>query len=177
MSHDNCVGFSSEYIFLFSLFILFLFIIIIIISLIGSDGPPYSCSNGQILRQIKTFYLELSFQTTSVLRQVRTFFLEFSYEIISVQSCYEHWWSSFDNPASNYMFDVNNRNTRTRCETCSKFTIKIPERRHCSTVSIVNFEQVNAGWEMKNWSWLVTSFFNFSGLVTVGFLSVKSSWV
>ena len=75
------------------------------------------------------------------------------------------------------MFDVNNRNTRTRCETCSKFTIKIPERRHCSTVSIVNFEQVNAGWEMKNWSWLVTSFFNFSGLVTVGFLSVKSSWV
>ena len=89
MSHDNCVGFSSEYIFLFSFFILFLFIIIIIIiiiiiSLIGSDGPPYSCSNGQILRQIKTFYLELSFQTTSVLRQVRTFFLEFSSEIISV---------------------------------------------------------------------------------------------
>ena len=84
MSHDNCVGFSSEYIFLFSLFILFLFIIIIIISLIGSDGPPYSCSNGQILRQIKTFYLQLSFQTTSVLMQVRTFFLEFSSEIISV---------------------------------------------------------------------------------------------
>ena len=83
MSHDNCVGFSSEYIFLFSFFILFLFIIIII-SLIGSDGPPYSCSNGQILRQIKTFYLELSFQTTSGLRQVRTFFLEFSSEIISV---------------------------------------------------------------------------------------------
>ena len=85
MSHDNCVGFSSEYIFLFSFFILFLFIIIIIIiSLIGSDGPPYSCSNGQILRQIKTFYLQLSFQTTSVLMQVRTFFLEFSSEIISV---------------------------------------------------------------------------------------------
>ena len=81
MSHDNCVGFSSEYIFLFSFFI---FIIIIIISLIGSDGPPYSCSNGQILRQIKTFYLQLSFQTTSVLMQVRTFFLEFSSEIISV---------------------------------------------------------------------------------------------
>ena len=32
-------------------------------------------------------------------------------------------------PAGNYMFKVNNRNTRTRCEICSKLTIKIPERR------------------------------------------------
>ena len=28
------------------------------------------------------------------------------------------------------MFKVNNRNTRTRCEICSKLTIKTPERRH-----------------------------------------------
>ena len=34
------------------------------------------------------------------------------------------------NPAGNYMFKVNNGNTRTRCEICSKLTIKIPERRH-----------------------------------------------
>ena len=26
-------------------------------------------------------------------------------------------------PAGNYMFKVNNRNTRTRCEICSKLTI------------------------------------------------------
>ena len=32
-------------------------------------------------------------------------------------------------PAGNYMFKVNNRNTRTRCEICSKLTIKTPERR------------------------------------------------
>ena len=31
-------------------------------------------------------------------------------------------------PAGNYMFNVNNRNTRTRFEICSKLTIKIPER-------------------------------------------------
>ena len=31
--------------------------------------------------------------------------------------------------AGNYMFKVNNRNTRTRYEICSKLTIKIPERR------------------------------------------------
>ena len=50
------------------------------------------------------------------------------------------------------------------CEVCSKLTIKPPKRGHwrrfcsfidkfehishlCSSVSIVNFEQVNAGWE------------------------------
>ena len=32
-------------------------------------------------------------------------------------------------PAGNYMFKVNNRNTRTRCEIYSKLTIKTPERR------------------------------------------------
>ena len=30
-------------------------------------------------------------------------------------------------PADNYMFKVNNRNTRTRCEISSKLTIKTPE--------------------------------------------------
>ena len=29
-------------------------------------------------------------------------------------------------PAGNYMFKVNNRNTITKCEICSKFTIKTP---------------------------------------------------
>ena len=33
-------------------------------------------------------------------------------------------------PAGNYMFKVNKRNTRTRCETCLKLTIKTPEQRH-----------------------------------------------
>ena len=31
-------------------------------------------------------------------------------------------------PAGNYMFKVNNRNTRARCETFVKLTIKAPER-------------------------------------------------
>ena len=45
-------------------------------------------------------------------------------------------------PAGNYMFRVNNRNTRTMCEICSKLIIKAPERRcwHRSGVFIVNFE-------------------------------------
>ena len=30
-------------------------------------------------------------------------------------------------PVGNYMFKVKNRNPRTRCEICSKLTIKTPE--------------------------------------------------
>ena len=71
---------------------------------------------------------------------------------------YKHHW----NPAGIYLLKVNNRNTRTRCEICSKLTIKIPERRQwrlsgvfifnfehvsCSSASIVNFEHLVVGWE------------------------------
>ena len=61
------------------------------------------------------------------------------------------------------MFNVNNKNHRTSCKICSKLTIKTPDLRHwsrsgafivnfkthftpCSSVFIVNFVQVNAGW-------------------------------
>ena len=49
------------------------------------------------------------------------------------------------NPAGNYMFKVSNRNTRTRCEICSKLTVKTPERCHCrrSGFFIVNFEYIS----------------------------------
>ena len=33
------------------------------------------------------------------------------------------------NPAGNYMFKVNTRNTRARCEICSESTTKIPKRQ------------------------------------------------
>ena len=41
--------------------------------------------------------------------------------------------------ANIYLFKVNNRSTRKRCETCSRLTIKTPERCR-SGVFIVNFE-------------------------------------
>ena len=47
-----------------------------------------------------------------------------------------------NNSAGNYIFKVSNRNTRTKHEICSKLTVKTPE------VSIINFEQVNTGWEI-----------------------------
>ena len=51
----------------------------------------------------------------------------------------------YDNPAGNNLFKVNNGNTRTRCEICSKLKIKTPERRHWgrSGVFIVNFEYIS----------------------------------
>ena len=43
------------------------------------------------------------------------------------------------------MFKINNTNTRTRYEICSKLTIKIPERRQWgrSGIFIVNFEHIS----------------------------------
>ena len=48
-------------------------------------------------------------------------------------------------PVGIYPLKVNNRNTRTRCETCSKLTIKTPEQRqwHPSGVFIANFEHIS----------------------------------
>ena len=48
-------------------------------------------------------------------------------------------------PANIYLFKVNNRNTRKKCEICSKLTIKTPERRQwcCSGVFIVNLEYIS----------------------------------
>ena len=47
-------------------------------------------------------------------------------------------------PAGIYLFKVNNRNTRTRCEICSELTINTPERRQRrSGVFIVNFEHIS----------------------------------
>ena len=49
-----------------------------------------------------------------------------------------------NNPANTYLFKFNNRNTKMRCEICSKLTIKKSERRQWSRsgVFIVNFEDI-----------------------------------
>ena len=36
----------------------------------------------------------------------------------------------YADPADIYLLNVNNKNTRTRCEICSMLTMKTPERRH-----------------------------------------------
>ena len=44
-------------------------------------------------------------------------------------------------PANIYLFKVNNRKNRKRCEICSKLIIKTPEQRHSGF--IVNFEGIS----------------------------------
>ena len=82
------------------------------------------------------------------------------------------WWQTFNGISLQkisfyrtniYLFKVNNRNTRKRCNTCSKLTTKTAERRqwprssafivnfeHIShlflLLSIVDFQQVNVSW-------------------------------
>ena len=54
-------------------------------------------------------------------------------------------WEKLKNiPVGIYLLKVNNRNTNTRCEICSKLTIKTPERHHWrrSGDFIVNFEHL-----------------------------------
>ena len=58
--------------------------------------------------------------------------------------------------AGNDMLKVNNKNTRRRCEICLKLTAKT-YFTPCSSVFIVNFEQVIAGWVGT------TSFYQFLG--------------
>ena len=60
----------------------------------------------------------------------------------SFDSCVK---SCTSQPAKSYLIKVSNKNTRTRCEICSKLTIKIAERHHwrrCA-VFMVNFEHIS----------------------------------
>ena len=58
-------------------------------------------------------------------------------QILNVSTLHANCWCQ-------YMFKVSNRNTRARCEICSKLTMKTPERHHWrrSGVFIVNFEHI-----------------------------------
>ena len=48
-------------------------------------------------------------------------------------------------PSNIYLFKCNNRNTRKKCEKCSKLTIKTPEEcLHCSGALIVNAEHISS---------------------------------
>ena len=62
--------------------------------------------------------------------------------IAALISVFNRFWGG-RSPANIYLFKFNNRNTRKKCEMCSKLTIKTPERHHWrSGVSIVNFERI-----------------------------------
>ena len=63
----------------------------------------------------------------------------------TVKSLVKHKVFTLDYPVGIYMFKVKNRNTRKRCEVCSRLTIKTPERHHRrrSVVVIANFKHIS----------------------------------
>ena len=55
-------------------------------------------------------------------------------------------------PADIYMLEVNSRNTRKRCEICSKLTAKIPERRQWLKASKCRLGIDNQHHKWRSWS-------------------------
>ena len=55
--------------------------------------------------------------------------ISFSFSFILCKELYNYFETCFGRPfpADIYLLKVKNKNTKTRCEICSKLTIKIPE--------------------------------------------------
>ena len=67
---------------------------------------------------------------------------DFCFEIIGMSLSNKYPWDNLSendklaHPASIYFFKVNNRNARKKGQTCSKSTIKTPERCHCRSFGV-----------------------------------------
>ena len=63
--------------------------------------------------------------------------------IVELQNLRKLCWGNY--PVGNCMFEVNNENTRARCEIYSKLIIKTPKRRQWrrSGVFLVNFKHIS----------------------------------
>ena len=81
-------------------------------------------------------------------------------------------------PVGIYMLKVNNRNSRTTCEICSKLTIKIPERLQwrftpCSSVSIANYYIERKTFHVKKASRLTVYPEDFLRLHQISFIEAE----
>ena len=74
-------------------------------------------------------------------------------------------WPNF--PVSFYLFKVNNRNSRKRCEICSKLTTKIPKRRHRHRSSVFIFNVQQFLHHSLVFLLFTVSMYLFSGLIEV----------
>ena len=63
-------------------------------------------------------------------------------------------------PAGIYLLKVSNRNTRTKVWNMFKVNNKHQNDANCSSVSIVNFEYIIAGWGKLVFQFSSTIFFN-----------------
>ena len=106
------------------------------------------------------FKFELFFTTITALKSTLTYSLNVNYPRLFFDMTWPCAWLDHYCPASIYQLNVNDRNTRARCETCPRLTIKTTTPMAsfwylccllwtyfppCSSVSIVNFRHAIAG--------------------------------
>ena len=100
----------------------------------------------QSLITIKLEMVTNIFMVFSIFLELRCYYLNLKLLVMVIEvNLFELFVRQLgeSNPSGNYMFKFINRNTRTRCEICSKLTIKIPEYQwHHSGILIVNFEHI-----------------------------------
>ena len=87
------------------------------------------------LRSLTSFLSDKNYRT-GVNQALESFFQKIQFTEI-LKTLLNKFWKVF--PVGNYILKVNDRNTRSRCELCSKLTIKTPRRRH---VFNVNFDHI-----------------------------------
>ena len=82
------------------------------------------------------YYNNKNISVRSLFKTKHNYVISYFMHLYYVPPCYF--------PAGIYLLKVNNRNTRTKCDICSKLTIKIPGRHHLrhSGIFIVNFEHI-----------------------------------
>ena len=92
----------------------------------------------------KTTYFD-SFGVEHILEKIKTFLKRMVKQFLIIIFFLKYIISMSDIPAGIYLLKVNNRNTRTRCEICSKLTIKTPDQHDWrrSGVLIVKFEHIS----------------------------------
>ena len=95
----------------------------------GEYNVPDICIFGKNEASSFSFCNSSSFRAKTVLKFWSSIFRIYSY-LLSISGQSDLIPVFLDNsrrdPAGNYMFKVNNRNTRSRCDICSKLTIKSP---------------------------------------------------
>ena len=95
----------------------------------------------QSLITIKLEMVTNIFMVFSIFLELRCYYLNLKLLVMVIEvNLFELFVRQLgeSNPSGNYMFKFINRNTRTRCEICSKLTIKIPDG-----IFTVNFEHIS----------------------------------
>ena len=94
----------------------------------------HQCFNEQVEKKPAIIFIDVAFY------KISAFYIGRMQLLINSSGWVLSILIRLNGPVSINLFRVNDGNTRTKCEICSQWTIKKPERR--SNVIIINFEQI-----------------------------------